>query len=409
MKKKISMLLAGILSVSLLAGCQGGSNGEKEGEKSKGEVAQGVEGDTIKVGTIAPTSGGVAVVGIPVTHGMEAYFKMINEEGGVNGKKIELVVKDDGFKPDVALQKAEELVEKDKVFAIVGQTGTPGALSCIDYLSEKGIPAVYQGTGASKLSQVKGNYFPVQPNYIFEGSLMAKYMIDDLKANKIAVIYENNDIGKEGLEGIKGKLKKMGKESALVTEVPYNPADVDFSAHVQKLSENTPDVTVIYGNAKPAAGIANEAKKQGFKTQFLASYIVADITLFQLAKDAWDGAITAAWVPDITDPNNAEAKKFNDTFKKYFPDETPNAYGVAGWVAAQVFTEGLKRVKGDLTWENYIKSMESLKDYSEGIAKGITYTEDRRNGVEKMYFMKAKYVDDKNFGYEKITDFISAE
>ncbi|WP_207643669.1 ABC transporter substrate-binding protein [Desnuesiella massiliensis] len=408
MKKKISILLATILSVSLLAGCKKTAETGSQGT-SKGKVAQGVDEKTIKVGTIGPTSGAVAVVGMPMLHGMEAYFKMVNDAGGVNGRKIELISKDDSFKPDVALQKAEELVEKDKVFAIVGQLGTPGCLATIDYMTEKGIPAVYQGSGASKFSQIKGNYFPVQPNYTFEGGLIAKYAADELKAKKIAVIYENNDIGKEGADGIKAKLKKMGKDSLLVEEIAYNPADVDFSAHVQKLAAKAPDVTVIYGNAKPTAGIVNEAKKQGFKTQFMTSYIVADVTLFQLAKDAWNGAITAAWVADITDANNVEAKKFIDTFKKYYPNEVPNAYAVAGWVAAQVFTEGLKKVNGDLTWENYIKAMESINNFGEGIAKGITYTKDKRNGVEKMYFMKAKYVDDKTFSYEKITDFIGAE
>lgn len=238
---------------------------------------------------------------------------------------------------------------------------------------------------------------------------MVKYALDNLKANKIAVIYENNDIGKEGLAGVKAKLKALSKDSALVAEVPYNPTDTDFSTHVQKLNEAKPDVTIIYGNAKPSAGITVESKKQGFKTQFLATYIVADVTLFQLAKDAWNDVITAAWVADITDPNNKAAQKFIETFKKYYPNETPNAYAVAGWVAAEVFTEGLKNTKGDLSWENFQKGMESIKDFSQGMAKGITYTPDRRNGVEKMYFMKAKYVDDKNFKYEVISDFLGGE
>ncbi len=406
LKRNLSIILGAILSVSLLAGC--GKSGE-EGKAGKGKAAQGVTDTTIKVGTMGPTSGSLAIVGMPMLHGMEAYFKMVNEEGGINGKKIELISKDDGFKADIALQKAEELVEKDQVFAIVGQLGTPGCLASIDYFKEKGIPAVYQGSGSSEFSKVKGNYFPVQPNYTFEGGLMVKYALDNLKANKIAVIYENNDIGKEGLAGVKAKLKAISKDSALVAEVPYNPTDTDFSTHVQKLNEAKPDVTIIYGNAKPAAGITVESKKQGFKTQFLATYIVADVTLFQLAKDAWNDVITAAWVADITDPNNKAAQKFIEAFKKYYPNETPNAYAVAGWVAAQVFTEGLKNTKGDLTWENFQKGMESIKDFSDGMAKGITYTPDRRNGVEKMYFMKAKYVDDKNFKYEVISDFLGGE
>ncbi|WP_461207070.1 ABC transporter substrate-binding protein [Clostridium sp. DL1XJH146] len=400
MKKFLSILLTGILAISLLTGC---------GAKETQEAAQGVTDDTIKIGTIGPVSGPVAIVGVPVVHGMEAYFDMVNDEGGIDGRKIELISKDDSFKPDVALQKAEELVESDEVFAIVGQLGTPGCLATVDYFKEVGIPAVYQGSGASSFSEQKGNYFPVQPNYTMEGKLMTQYILDDLGAKTIAVIYENNDIGKEGIAGIKAKLESLGKSDALVEEVPYNPTEIDFSTHVQKLAESKPDVTIVYGNAKPTAGIVTEAKKQGFETQIVASYIVADVTLFTLAQDAWDGAIVAAWVPDITDASNEQAKLFIDTFTKYFPDETPNAFAVAGWVAGEVFVEGLRKTEGTLTWENYTKGMESFDNWSGGIAKGITYTEERRNGVEQMYFMKAKYVDETNFTYEAISDFIQLE
>jgi len=400
LKKVLSVVVSTVFAASIFAGC--GSRAVS----GKGEVAQGVTETSIKVGTMGPVSGNLAVVGVPMLHGMDAYFKMVNDEGGVNGRKIELISKDDGFKADLALQKAEELVEKDQVFAIVGQLGTPGCLATIDYFKEKGIPAVYQGSGASAFSKVKENYFPVQPNYTFEGGLMATYATKDLKASKVAVIYENNDIGKEGLNGVKEKLKELKKENVLVAEVPYNPVDTDFSTHIQKLAEAKPDVTIIYGNAKPAAGITVEAKKQGFKTQFMATYIVADITLIQLAKDAWNDVITAAWVADITNKDNKAAAKFMETFKKYYPNETPNAYAVAGWVAADVFTQGLKNTKGDITWANYIKAMEKINNYSEGLAQGITYTKERRNGVEKMYFMKAKYNNDKDFKYEVISDFI---
>jgi branched-chain amino acid transport system substrate-binding protein len=151
-----------------------------------------------------------------------------------------------------------------------------------------------------------------------------------------------------------------------------------------------------------------EAKKQGLKAQFMASYIVADVTMFALAKDAWNNVITTAWVPDISDTKNKGAKKFVDAFTKYYPGQTPNAYAIAGWVAAEVFTQGLREAGNDLSWSNYIKSMESLKNWSGDIVTGITYTKVKRNGVEKMYFMRAVYKDDKNFKYEKITDFMSA-
>lgn len=399
MKKILSILLTLILSISLLSGC---------GKQTKTTLAQGVEEKTIKVGTIGPTSGPIAIVGVPMLHGMQAYFNMVNDQGGINGRKIELIAKDDQFKPDLALQKAEELVEKDKVFAIVGQLGTPGCLGTLDYLKEKGIPAVYQGTGVSAFAKAKGNYFPVQPNYTFEGGLLVKYAIDNLKANSIAIIYGNDDAGKEELEGVKAQLKKMGKEDVLKAEVPFNTQDLDFSAHVQKAAEVKPDVTIVVGYQKAVPGILLEAKKQGFKTQFMTSYINADLTMLTLAKDAADGVIVTAWVPDITDPNNQAAKKFIETYKKYFPNETPNAFAAAGWVAAEVFVEGLKRAGNDLSWEGYIKAMETFNDWNDGIAKGITYTKDRRNGVEKMYFMKAVW-DEKLPRFEKISDFVGLE
>jgi branched-chain amino acid transport system substrate-binding protein len=237
---------------------------------------------------------------------------------------------------------------------------------------------------------------------------MASYAINNLKSKKIAVLYENNDIGKDGLNGIKAKLSKLRKGAFLGVAIPYNPTEVDFSSHIRLIAKAKPDVVIVYGNAKPVAGSVLEAKKQGLKAQFMASYIVADVTMFALAKDAWNNVITTAWVPDISDTKNKGAKKFVDTFTKYYPGQTPNAYAIAGWVAAEVFTQGLREAGNDLSWSNYIKSMESLKNWSGDIVTGITYTNVKRNGVEKMYFMRAVYKDDKNFKYEKITDFMSA-
>ena len=370
--------------------------------------AQGVDSNTIKIGTIGPLSGPVAIVGIPMLRGMQAYFNMVNDAGGINGRKIELVSKDDSFRGDLAIQKAEELVEKEKVFAIVGQCGTAGALATSSYFKEIGIPAVYQASGVSKFSTIKKNYFPVQPNYTFESGLMASYALNTLKAKKIAIIYENNDIGKEGLSGLKLKLGQMRKGAYLGAAIPYNPTEVDFSSHIRLLAKVKPSAVIIYGNIKPAAGILLEAKKQGLKATMMTSYITASSTIFALAKDAMNNVVTSAWVPDITDTKNKGAKKFVDTCLKYFPTQTPDAYAAAGWVAAEVFTAGLKKAGNDLSWSNFIKSMESLKNWNGDLVQGITYSKVKRNGVEKMYFMKATYKDEKNFKFEAISGFVSA-
>lgn len=402
MKKTLSILLSLLLAVTVLTF---GINGKLADARSN---VQGVSDKSIKIGTIGPVSGPVAIVGIPMLHGMQSYFNMVNDAGGINGRKIELISKDDSFRADLAVQKAEELVEDDNVFAIVGQLGTPGCLATISYFKEMGIPCVYQGSGMSKYSTIKKNYFPVQPNYHFEGGLMANYAVNTLKAKKIAVIYENADIGKEGLQGIKDGLAKLRKGAYLKAAVGYNPTELDFSTHVRTVAMTKPDVVIMYGNIKPCAGIALEAKKQGLSAQLMGSYVVADVSAFTLAKDAWNNVITLAWVPDITDTSNPGAKKFVDTFLKYFPKETPNAYAVAGWVAAEVFTEGLKKAGNDLSWSNFIASMEKFNNWSGDIATGITYNKVKRNGVERMYFMKAQYTDVKNYKYVRISDFVTA-
>lgn len=399
MKNGACILLA-LVMVTLVLTLGGCTKDAKTG------YIQGVTDSLVKVGWVGPLSGPMAVVGVPLVHGMEAYFKMVNAQGGINGRQIELITKDDQFKPDIALQKAEELVEADKVFAIVGQLGTPGCLATLDFFKEKGIPCVYQGTGVSKFAETKGNYFPVQPNYTFEGRLLVKYALESLNAKSIAVIYGNDDAGKEGIAGIKAQLRGLGKEEVLRAEVPFNIQDIDFSVHVQKAAAVKPDVTVILGYQTKVPAILLEAQKQGFVTQFLTSYINADLTVLNLAKEAANGLIVTAWLPDITNPQNVAAAKFIETFQKYFPNEVPNAFAAAGWVAAEVFCEGLKRTGKNVTWEGFIKAMETFRDWSEGLAQGITYTPDRRNGVERMYFMKAVY-DEKGPRFEIISDWVS--
>ncbi|HHW56192.1 MAG TPA: ABC transporter substrate-binding protein [Clostridia bacterium] len=398
----------------ILTGC-GNKNNEQpstpasQKEQTKKELAQGVTDTTVKVGTTLALTGPVAVIGTPMLHGMQAYFNYINDQGGVNGRKIELIYKDDQFNPAVTVQKTQELVEQDKVFALVGTLGTPGLLASMDYIVQKGIPDVYQGSGSSKFAiPFKKNYFPVQPNYTTEGHVLAQYAVDNLNAKNIVIIYQNDEQGTEGLNAIKEQLEKLGKSDLLKAAVPFNTTDVDFSTPVLKAKEANGDVVILLGTAKPLAGIAVKAKEIGYKPQFLASYVVSDLTMFKLAKDAWNGAIVAGWAYPIygKTENEPKVKLFLDTIKKYFPNETPSGYHVAGWIAAQTFVEGLKRAGDNLTWDGFIKAMETFKDWNDGLAYKLTYTETDHSPQRAMYFMKAIYKNENEYTYEIITDYI---
>lgn len=383
MKKRLmALMLAALTSLSFMA-C-GNSANKNNDDKKDVQLAQGVTEDEITIGTIAASSGPYAMVGKPLIEGMEAYISNVNEDGGVNGRKITLIKKDDEFKPEIAIQKAEELID-EKVFAIVGQLGTPTCLATLEDFKEAGIPCVYQGTGNSTFANVKGNYFPVQPNYLFEGHLLASYSIDKLSAEKIVVLYQDDDMGEDGLAAIEEQLEKMGNKEALAAKIPFAMTENDFTTHIQTAKRENPDVTIVYGMQGPTAKILKAAKQQEFKSQFMTSYINADPKIAELAEGGAEGLIVPAWV-NIIDMDDESVKEYYEAMKKNKID-TPNAFHAAGWVAAQVFVEGLKNTEEPLTWDNFFKGMESIEDFN-GLAKGVTYTKDNRDGVTKMYFIQ---------------------
>ena len=193
MKRFISIMLMVVLVLGTLSGCT-----------SKEELAQGVTDTTIKVGNTAATSGAFAAVGVPFNAGIEAYFKMVNDDGGIAGRQIEFIHYDDEFDPIKAKAFTEQLINDDEVFALVGHFGTPTIGATLDLLKESGIPTVYFAAGMAALynedatSVEKGmGLFPVQPIYVTEGRLIVARAAEEHGAKKIGVIYTNDDAGKE--------------------------------------------------------------------------------------------------------------------------------------------------------------------------------------------------------------------
>ncbi|MFZ5353275.1 MAG: ABC transporter substrate-binding protein [Bacillota bacterium] len=376
----------------------------QETEK-KIELAQGVTDTEIKIGTIAVQAGVLSFIGQPYVSGMKAYFDMVNEAGGINGRKITLIAEDDEFKPDKSIAAAEKLIEQDKVFAIVGQLGTPCVLATADTVKEAGIPSVYFGSGAVAMTKLGDNFFPVQPDYESEGKLMAYYVANEVKASKIAVLYQNDDVGKEGLTGIKEGLKALGKEAILgeAAEIAFGAADKDFTAQIQKAKAENPDFVIIYGLSGGTAGLLKEIEKVEFDVPLLTTYSNADASFL---------AIAAAGAPKMTanlhvmgwlEVEQDKLKPLLDAMAKYYKDVPVNAYTMAGWVAAETFVAGLKQAGDNLSWEGYIDAMNKL-DFKDGLAPHIKYAPGVRQGVQKMAVSKA-VMKDGAYIFEQLTDF----
>ena len=373
MKRILALLCVGILAVMMAVGVTAAA-------------VPGITDNQVVVGAFQDQSGAAAVVGINMRKGMEAYFNWVNAQGGVNGRKIKFIVEDDGFQAARAIAATKKLVEQDKVFALVGTLGTPGVAATIDYIMEKQIPSIYQGSGISALAFPPKKYiFPVQPNFISEGRIVATYVVENLKMKRVAVACEQTDIGTEGLRGVREQLAMYKMEPVEV--VNFGAADVDFSSQILKLMRVKPDAVIIYSTLKPAAGFLKQAKVMGLDAQFLTTYVNADpIQMPALAGDACVGLIAPGWVPVLG--NDVDSVRYLEIYQATYPKEMPSAFAAAGFIAGEVFCEGLKRAGKNPTREGLIAAMESLRDWDGIMAKGISYTPEFRSGKASMYFMR---------------------
>ena len=373
MKRILALLCVGILAVMMAVGVTAAA-------------VPGITDNQVVVGAFQDQSGAAAVVGINMRKGMEAYFNWVNAQGGVNGRKIKFIVEDDGFQAARAIAATKKLVEQDKVFALVGTLGTPGVAATIDYIMEKQIPSIYQGSGISALAFPPKKYiFPVQPNFISEGRIVATYVVENLKMKRVAVACEQTDIGTEGLRGVREQLAMYKMEPVEV--VNFGAADVDFSSQILKLMRAKPDAVIIYSTLKPAAGFLKQAKVMGLDAQFLTTYVNADpIQMPALAGDACVGLIAPGWVPVLG--NDVDSVRYLEIYQATYPKEMPSAFAAAGFIAGEVFCEGLRRSGKNPTREGLIAAMESLRDWDGIMAKGISYTPEFRSGKASMYFMR---------------------
>ncbi len=350
----------------------------------------GVYPDKVVIGSFQALSGPYAVIGQGMTKGMKAYFNWINEQGGIYDRKIKLIVVDDQLNPSKTVVEVKRLVEEDKVFAIVGGLGTYGCLAVMDYLNNKGVPFVYQGSGSSKLSHPPKKYvFPVQPDYLLEGQLIGKFLVETKGIRSIGIIYMNNDVGKEGLTGVQKRLSKYGISPKV--EIPYNPLETDYSSLALQVLDKNPKAAVIYGFITDTLRWIKTLKDYGYDGLIVTIYPNADPAFVKLGGKYVEGVVVTGWVPIPSKDNPEYTKdyqKFVEIYQKSYPDEIPSSYAVAGFIAAEVFTEALRRAGKEPTREKLVEALESFKHWNGIMAKDITYGPGQRRGKSTMYFIK---------------------
>ncbi len=352
-------------------------------------AVRGVTANEIVIGTSMPLSGPASFWGLGVGGGIQAYAGIINAQGGINGRRLRVVILDDAYLPPRAVANVRELVERHNVFAIVGLIGTANAFAVRDYIVDNKVIWISPTADASMWAGYRdtSHLFVTYPSYRKEGIVLAKYAVEQLKGAKLAVFYQNDLYGQMGLLGVKRGLAQV-KGARLVGQASYETTAADVSAQAVKLRESGADTVVLYATPRHGALIAREMAKIGYKPKLVATFTLADPVMFQLAGDAWSDVYLTAFFPLPT-----EDQRVGETLQsliKVVPDLARNPYNaLAGYAIMEPFVEGLRRAGPNLTAETLIKAMEGLKNWDGAVIRGVNFGPKEHQGTNRLRMILA--------------------
>jgi branched-chain amino acid transport system substrate-binding protein len=354
--KWLAITVAAMLSITTAAGAA---------EKKYGP---GVTDTEIKLGQTSPYSGPASAYSV-IARAQLAYFKMIDDQGGINGRKITMISIDDAYSPAKTVEQTRKLVEQDEVAAILNPLGTPTGLSVRKYLNDKKVPQLFVGAGATLWGDHE--HFPYsigfQPSYQAETAVYAKYVLTNKPDAKIALFYQNDDAGKDYGNGFKKGLGPDNVKKMVVVEATYEPTDPTIDSQIVKLKASGADVLFMHAIPKQAAQAIRKIGEIGWKPDmfFLAATSTSVSSVLKPAGFEYSkGIISSYFLKDPNDPQWKDDKDVKDWFafmKNYFPDgNLQDQLIVYGYTVAEATVEVIKQCGDNLTGENIAKQAANL-------------------------------------------------
>ena len=332
----------------------------------------------IKIGNIMPYSGPASAYGV-IGKTEAAYFKKINDAGGINGRKINFISYDDGYSPPKTVEQARKLVESDEVLFIFNSLGTPPNTAIQKYMNAKKVPQLFVATGATKWNDPKDFPWTMgwQPSYQSEARIYAKYILKEKPNAKIAILYQNDDYGKDYVKGLKDGLGAKAS-SMIVAEESFETTEPTVDNHVVKLKSTRADIFFNVTTPKFAAQAIKKVAEIDWKPLHILNNVSASVgsVIKPAGFENAQGIISAAYLKDVSDPqweNDAGMKEFLNFLAKEFPEGNKlDASVIVGYAVAQTMVQVLKQCGDNLTRENIMKQAASLKDFrTEVLLPGI--------------------------------------
>ncbi len=372
----------------------------------------GASATEIKIGNIMPYSGPASAYGV-IGKTEAAYFRKVNAEGGINGRKITFISYDDAYSPPKALEQARKLVESDGVLLIFNPLGTPSNSALQKYLNGKKVPQLFVASGASRWNDPKNFPWTMgwQPTYQSEAHIYAKYLLAEKPDAKIAVLYQNDDFGKDYLKGLKDGLG--AKASQIVAEESYETSEPTMDNHVARLKASGANVFISVTTPKFAAQAIKHLAEIAWKPLQFVVNISASVgaVLMPAGFENAQGVLSTAYAKDGSDPQWSDdpgMKRFLEFLRDYDPDGNRlDAATVYGYGVAQTLVKVLTQCGDILTRDNVMKQAQNLKDFApDTLLPGITINTSPTDfaPIQQLQMMRFK-----GQTWERFGDIMSAE
>lgn len=350
-----------------------------------GTAAPGFDDKEIRIAQWGPQTGPAAPWG-SVARGSAVLFNLVNEAGGIHGRKIKYFYRDDQYNPAQTKAVVKELVEKHGIFAFVGGVSAAAGLAVKDYLADNKI--IWVGPATS----IKEYVFPVNP-YLFsvyplfedEASILTKYIVETLKLKKIGFFYQNDPYGKSGLDGFRQRLNKYRMKP--VAEISVEVQEKDLASHMLKFKNAGAEAVIMWVSPTTAVIALKTSASIGFKPQWVTSNTLSDYALMhKISGGLWEGVITGAFSepPDSTHPLMV---KYREAAKRMAPEERWGLFYMAGIMFAEPLVDALKRVGPKLSTEACLKALNETKTF-QGVGPKITWTAAQHQGSDSVMIWK---------------------
>ena len=359
-KHRIALALAGLLALAVTAA-------------PATAQTPGVTATEIKVGNTMPYSGPASAYGT-IGKAAGAYFKKINEEGGINGRKINFVTEDDSYSPPKAVEMVRKLVEQDQVLLVFNPLGTPSNTAIQKYLNEQKVPQLFVATGATKWGNPKDFPWTMgwQPTYQAEAKIYAGYILKNIPSAKVGILYQNDDYGKDYVKGFKDGLGDAAKK-LIIMEQTYEVTDPTVDSQIVNLKNSGANVFFNVTTPKFAAQAIKKAFEIGWRPTHFVNNVSASVgsVLKPAGLEASKDVVTVAYAKDPTDPEFKNDKGYKDWLafmQKYYPDgNLTDGSNVYGYNVAQTLVQVLKQCGNDLSRANVMKQAANLKNFELGM------------------------------------------